>query len=290
MPTLKDHEIAEVFPLLDANRLQSLADSIKANDGLLHPIVLFEEKILDGRNRYRAAKLASYQTRPQDFVDFVGTWEAAVRYVAAANLERRHLTNNERSFAAERLATLAEGRPKTGAIAPVSQAAAAEMLGTSRDSVKRARVVRERGVPELVEAAQSNQVAVSAAAELTKLPPEEQKAALAAGPETVAEAVREIRQRTRPAVHVGASAEHQRARRAAAGFDVVGRLVMLVRAVEEVAGHLAADRAAVPAAHAETAAMAVERLRGGVDWIAALVSGSGVSDEALREWMAGGAQ
>lgn len=50
---LEFHPVAAVFPMMDDERFAELVKDIRAR-GLLTPIQLYEEKILDGRNRYRA--------------------------------------------------------------------------------------------------------------------------------------------------------------------------------------------------------------------------------------------
>jgi hypothetical protein len=60
------HPLAEKFPLMEGDDLQRLADDIAAR-GLQMPIVTYEGKILDGRNRYRAAKLSAHKFAPTDF-------------------------------------------------------------------------------------------------------------------------------------------------------------------------------------------------------------------------------
>ena len=60
--TLLPHRFAELFPLLDDKALHDLATDI-AENGLREPVVLFEGLILDGRNRYRAARLAEVECR-----------------------------------------------------------------------------------------------------------------------------------------------------------------------------------------------------------------------------------
>lgn len=47
------HEIANVFPLLEGEDYSKLVEDIREH-GLLDAITLYEDKILDGRNRYRA--------------------------------------------------------------------------------------------------------------------------------------------------------------------------------------------------------------------------------------------
>lgn len=90
----KFHEVANIFPLLDDNDLQALADDIKQN-GLLEPIWLHPDdgSIIDGRNRYRACKIAGVEPRYR-------TWDGSgslVAFVVSLNLTRRHLTTSQRA-------------------------------------------------------------------------------------------------------------------------------------------------------------------------------------------------
>lgn len=86
---MKDHPIAEIFPLLSNHELKALAEDIKTN-GLREPVVTYEGKILDGRNRYRACKLVSVE--PQ-FKAFTG--DSPCSFVISLNLKRRHLTPSQ---------------------------------------------------------------------------------------------------------------------------------------------------------------------------------------------------
>jgi hypothetical protein len=47
------HEIADIFPMMTASEFAALKRDIQEN-GLLEPIELYEGKVIDGRNRYRA--------------------------------------------------------------------------------------------------------------------------------------------------------------------------------------------------------------------------------------------
>src|SRR5215475_244528 len=60
------HPICLLIPSADEDELQDLTDDIRAH-GLINPIVLFEEMILDGRNRAAACKRAGVAPRYVQF-------------------------------------------------------------------------------------------------------------------------------------------------------------------------------------------------------------------------------
>ncbi len=86
------HPLADIFPLMEGEEFDALVADIKAN-GLLEDIVLYEGKVLDGRNRYRACLTAGIVPRSYNCDHFV-TDPAA--YVISANIHRRHLTADQR--------------------------------------------------------------------------------------------------------------------------------------------------------------------------------------------------
>ena len=86
------HEAANVFPLLQGEQLKALADDI-AENGLQEAIWLHEDgSILDGRNRFRACKIAGVEPRFQ-------TYEGSdpLGFVLSLNLHRRHLTSAQKA-------------------------------------------------------------------------------------------------------------------------------------------------------------------------------------------------
>jgi len=89
------HPAADVFPMLDDSALEVLVADVKAN-GLLSPVVLYEDKVLDGRNRLTACIAAGVEPR------FV-TWAADTHggdpfaYAWTVNVARRHLDAGQRA-------------------------------------------------------------------------------------------------------------------------------------------------------------------------------------------------
>jgi hypothetical protein len=166
--TLPFHPVADCFPLIDGGELDELVADIRAN-GLQQAIVLFEGQILDGRNRYRACREA--QIEPA-FSEYHGT--DPVGFVISLNLRRRHLDTGQRAMVAAKLATLPRGANQHAQICAPSQEEAAAHLNVSRRSVQHAKDVLVHGVDGLVKAAETGAVAVSLAAEVAQLPPEEQ--------------------------------------------------------------------------------------------------------------------
>src|SRR5687767_89338 len=95
--TLGVHPVADLFPMLADDELRDLADDIKQR-GLLQPIVLDGEgRVLDGRNRLAACRLAgvepTFETYGGDDPD---------GYALSTNINRRHMTKGQQAMVAAR--------------------------------------------------------------------------------------------------------------------------------------------------------------------------------------------
>jgi hypothetical protein len=88
---LTAHELANLLPMTSASEFANLKSDIAAN-GLLQPIRLFDGRILDGRNRYRACREIGYAFGPADFREFEGDYSAAEAFVFSTNFQRRQLS------------------------------------------------------------------------------------------------------------------------------------------------------------------------------------------------------
>ena len=92
MPKLEPHPLSAIFPPIRDEDFGKLAADIKLH-GLRQHIVLYQGKILDGNNRYRACELAG---RKPTFADFTGIDADARNYVISVNIHRRHLSPDQR--------------------------------------------------------------------------------------------------------------------------------------------------------------------------------------------------
>ncbi len=172
------HPLANLLPLMEGEAFDELVGDIQQH-GLREPVVLHNDKILDGRNRYLACEAAGVEPR---FKDYSGDDPAA--YVISLNLHRRHLTASQRSMAAASLANMETGKyygnqHEGGANlpeAPVTTNDAAEMLNVSERSVKAARKVQRDGIDELINAVKDGSISVSKAAKIAQNLPEEKQA------------------------------------------------------------------------------------------------------------------
>ena len=174
------HEVSNLFPLMSDEELGELADDIRVN-GLKEAIWIHAGKIVDGRNRYLAWRRVGVEPRYQEW-DGIGT---LVSFVVSLNLKRRHLNESQRAMIAAKLANMRQGArtdlepPANWPEGEVSQPEAAAMLAVSERSLRRARAVIERGVPELQQAVERGEMAISAASEIARAPQEKQRERLA---------------------------------------------------------------------------------------------------------------
>lgn len=185
------HALANIFPLIDGKAYTDLLADVKKY-GVREPVWLYEGKILDGRNRYRAAQAMgkTFETRAYEGNDAVG-------FVVSLNLHRRHLSESQRASVAAKLANMVQGertdKEPSANLPKVSQTDAAALLNVSTRSVTAAAKVQQAGVPELAAALDAGEVSVSAAAAVAALPIEQQQEVVAAGPQAVREVAKAVR-------------------------------------------------------------------------------------------------
>lgn len=185
---LKNHEIADLFPMMNDQEFCDLVDDINQN-GLRESIWLYQGKILDGRNRYKAC--IESNTKPT-YRQYDGN--DPVSFVVSLNLKRRHLDTAQRAMVAARIANMQQGaRTDLTEISAMSQPEAAKVLNVSTDSVQFAKKILDKGSKSLIQKVDSGQIAVSTAADISSLPKEEQTEIVARGEKEILQAAKEIR-------------------------------------------------------------------------------------------------
>lgn len=157
------HPLAELLPVIEGREYENLRDDIRAS-GLLVPIVIYHDKILDGRNRYRACCEIGIEPL---YEEYRGNDPAA--YVISLNLARRHLNESQRAMVAAKLADWGRGRPgKIPSIEGISAERAEKLLNVGHASIERARLVWDSGHSGLIDLVRQARIAVSAAAGVAK--------------------------------------------------------------------------------------------------------------------------
>ncbi|WP_175950352.1 hypothetical protein [Burkholderia sp. BCC0405] len=92
MDTYSLHPLCQLFPSLPQAEFDALKQDIAAH-GLRVPIVLYENQILDGANRYRACIDASVEPVYKTF-----DGDDPLPFVLSCNLHRRHLTPGQQAM------------------------------------------------------------------------------------------------------------------------------------------------------------------------------------------------
>jgi hypothetical protein len=184
------HEYANIYRMLPDVELAKLAEDIKEKGQLL-PITIYEGKVLDGRNRYRACEIAGVEPKTEEY-----TGDDPLGLIASLNDHRRHDSENERALVGARMANLRQGGDrKSGEIKKpmghlISLDRAVELSGSSKKNIQRAKPIVQSGIQELQDMADTGEVSIRAAGEVAKLPIEEQRKAVAGGAEGVKRAAK----------------------------------------------------------------------------------------------------
>ena len=92
---MKSHPIANHFPLLVGDEMAALVASVKAN-GVIHPVTISGDLIIDGRNRIEAAKKAGIAQSSIPYKELNGIDPKS--FIVSQNLVRRNLEPGQRAL------------------------------------------------------------------------------------------------------------------------------------------------------------------------------------------------
>lgn len=187
------HPLANIFPLIEGQEFDDLVADIRTH-GLREPIMLLGQKILDGRNRYRASVAA--KVLPEDLNEVTAAQIKHIRqfvpagapepsqdellaFVLSKNLHRRQLNESQRAMVAANIATMRQGErtdlEPSANLQKVAQDQAARSVNVSPRTVADAVKVRREAEPELRSAVEQGHIAVSVAAKAATLPADDQR-------------------------------------------------------------------------------------------------------------------
>lgn len=216
------HPICIILPQAAPPDLGRLTQNIKAN-GLLEKIVLYEGKILDGRNRYLASQQAGVELTAYNFQDFEDIRETMapdsplrdpISYVMAENLNRRNLTKGQiAQYIVEFEKFRKIGRPKKGVPGTGirSNSQVAKDNDISEATIHRAKRIDKLGNKKVAAAVKEGTISQKDGEKIAKFPKPKQERLAAQGPAAMKASVAP----SRPPPRGGLAAEAREANREA---------------------------------------------------------------------------
>ena len=153
------HPACDMLPAMTDAEYRELVDDI-AEHGLQVPILLDQDhRILDGRHRWRACQELGIEPKQRMYIPPLAGREleaANIAKVISLNLQRRHLTTQQRAAVAAELATMKRGGDRTGIASndALTDAQAAKLMGVSERAWS-APSARMRDDPDAHEAAKA---------------------------------------------------------------------------------------------------------------------------------------
>jgi 16S rRNA G966 N2-methylase RsmD len=84
------HEIANIFPMMNKQEFDDLCKSLSTGYLEQYPIIMYEGKILDGRNRYLACQKEGINPVYEKYIG-----NSPIEFVIKSNKDRRHLTSSQ---------------------------------------------------------------------------------------------------------------------------------------------------------------------------------------------------
>jgi hypothetical protein len=161
---MKLHKFAKLFPLVTGDDFKALVLDIKKN-GLRHPITTLDGQILDGQNRQSACIAAGVEPI---YVEFSGG--DPLEFVISQNMNRRHLTDDQRAAIAAEIAKAKQGGDRgQAAELAVSKseptiAQAAAVMKVSPRRVQRAKALKKES-PAAFKKVKAGEMSLNAAHE-----------------------------------------------------------------------------------------------------------------------------
>lgn len=179
---MQQHPLSAAFPAMSETDYQALVDSIESI-GVQNPITIYEGMVIDGWHRYKAASELGMECPSVELDSDIDPRD----FVLAQNKARRHITAAQLAMATtEVYQWRPRGNPEISKTAPGAElekeeATAEEMAeaaGVSKRTIEQAKAVKTKAVDEIQNAVKSGEIGLRKAAEIAKLPKEQQAEAI----------------------------------------------------------------------------------------------------------------
>ena len=160
------HELSTVFSSFEGTEeYVNLVKDIR-EQGLLHPILVWQGKIVDGRHRHKAC-LEVGVGPTYEYLDDSLSLQQVMKRVVSENILRRHLSVGQRAMVAAALANMSNGGDRKSdqslnSDAEKSNEDAAKSLGVGRSTVADAKEVK-RDAPDLADKVALGEMSLNAA-------------------------------------------------------------------------------------------------------------------------------
>lgn len=169
------HELALYIPEMSPDEYIELKEDIRKN-GLLTPLTLYQDKILDGRHRYKACQELGIEAT---FDYYNG--DAPAAFVLSKNIFRRHLTAGQKAAIAtdmlpfyeeeakKRMSLGGQGSPKLDTLEKGRAAEKlGETIGVSKSYIAEAKRLKKEN-PDLFEKVKSGELSLGKAPDVQRI-------------------------------------------------------------------------------------------------------------------------
>ena len=161
------HPAADYFPMMSQIDFERLKDDISQN-GQVEPILVFEDQIIDGRNRYKACRELGIKPR---FASYGGDPEKITSYIISTNLHRGSLTDGQRAVIGAKIKPFYE---KTLKIKSNANDMAAKAVNLPTRNVSSVIKILEKGIPEVIQQLEEGKITIEDAVTIAGLEQEKQ--------------------------------------------------------------------------------------------------------------------
>jgi hypothetical protein len=154
---MKLHKYCALLPRMMDDEFQTLKADIKEH-GLLEPVVVYEDAILDGRHRHKICE--ELEINP-DYIQFesLGYNGSALDFVISKH-QRRNLTPDQKAILADKVANLKDGERQVLTNEKVTLSEALKSTGASKGQVGKLRKIKKDN-PKIIDRIEAGETSIN---------------------------------------------------------------------------------------------------------------------------------